>query len=103
MKSHVLLLKRAIYGLVQAVRQWWKKFKVVMATCDYYPSKSDPFLFIKKASDGEPISFDIIYVDHGGNIKTPYAIKEVIAALGTVFKVNTMGEMDWLVVISLIQ
>jgi hypothetical protein len=34
--THVLLLKKAIYGLVQAARQWWKKFKEVMATCDYY-------------------------------------------------------------------
>jgi Reverse transcriptase (RNA-dependent DNA polymerase) len=51
----VLLLKKAIYRLVQAARQWCKKFKEVMATCDYYPSISDPCLFIKKAADGEPI------------------------------------------------
>jgi hypothetical protein len=25
--THVLLLKKAIYGLVQAVRQWWTKLK----------------------------------------------------------------------------
>jgi Reverse transcriptase (RNA-dependent DNA polymerase) len=25
--THVLLLKKAIYGLVQVVRQWWKMFK----------------------------------------------------------------------------
>jgi Reverse transcriptase (RNA-dependent DNA polymerase) len=50
----VLLLKKAIYGLDQAAIQWWKKIKEVMATCDYYPSKSDPCLFIKKAADGEP-------------------------------------------------
>jgi hypothetical protein len=62
-----------------------------MATCDYYPSKSDPCLFIKKAADGEHISFFIIYVDDGGTIGTPDAIKEVISALGKVFKVNTMG------------
>jgi hypothetical protein len=36
--AHVLLLNKAIYGLVQAARQWWKLFKEVMATCDYYPS-----------------------------------------------------------------
>jgi Reverse transcriptase (RNA-dependent DNA polymerase) len=61
--TQVLLLKKAIYGLVQAARQWWKKFKEIMATCDYYPSKSDPCLFIKKAPDGEPICFVIVYVD----------------------------------------
>jgi Reverse transcriptase (RNA-dependent DNA polymerase) len=54
--THVLLLKKAIYGLVQAARQWWKKFKEVMAMCDYFPSKSDPCLFIKKAKENEPLS-----------------------------------------------
>jgi hypothetical protein len=29
--THVLLLKKDIYVLVQAARQWWKKFKDAMA------------------------------------------------------------------------
>jgi hypothetical protein len=33
-------------------------------------------------------------VDDGGIIGTPDAIKEVISALGKVFKVKTMGEME---------
>jgi len=92
--THVLRLKKAIYGLVQAARQWWKKFKEVMAGCNYYPSKADPCLFMKKVKDDEPMSFVIIYVDDGGIIGTPEAIKEVIEALGNTFKVKSMGEMD---------
>jgi hypothetical protein len=88
--THVLLLKKSIYGLVQAARQWWKMFKEVMSTCDYFPSKSFPCLFIKKAADQEPIASVIIY----GLIGTPDAIKEVISALGNVFKVKTMGKME---------
>jgi hypothetical protein len=65
-----------------------------MATCDYYPSKSDHCLFIKKAADGEPISFVISYVDDGGVNGKPDAIKKVMAALGKVFKVKNMGEME---------
>jgi hypothetical protein len=61
--THVLLLNKAIYGLVQAARQWWKKFKEVMAICNYFPSIIDPFLFIKKAKEEEPLYFVIIYVD----------------------------------------
>jgi hypothetical protein len=43
---------------------------------------------------GEPMSFVWIYVDDGGFIRTPEAIKELIEALGNTFKVNYMGEMD---------
>jgi Reverse transcriptase (RNA-dependent DNA polymerase) len=92
--KHVLLLKKQIYGLVQAASQWWKHIKEVLATCDYCPRKSDPCIFIKKAGDRETLSFVIIYVDDGGIIGTPDAIKEVIAALGKLFKVNTMGEIS---------
>jgi hypothetical protein len=58
--THVLLLTKTIYGLVQAARKWWKKFKNVMAGCNYYPSKADPCLFLKKVKVDEPISFVII-------------------------------------------
>jgi Reverse transcriptase (RNA-dependent DNA polymerase) len=92
--THVLLLKKAIYDLVQAARQWWKQFKEVMAMCNLFSSKSDPCLFIKKAKEDEPLSFVKIYVDDGRVIGTPDAIKEVISALGESFKVKTMGEME---------
>jgi Reverse transcriptase (RNA-dependent DNA polymerase) len=48
--THLLLLKKAIYGLVKATRQWWKKFKEAMAGCNYFPSSADPCLFIKEAN-----------------------------------------------------
>jgi hypothetical protein len=70
----------------------------VKATCVYYTSKSDHCLFIKKAADGETFSFVIIYVDDGGIIGTPDAIKEVISDLCKVFKVKIMGEMESLLV-----
>jgi hypothetical protein len=42
---------------------------------------TDPCLFTTKANGDEPLSFGIIYVDDGGIIGTPEAIKEVIEAL----------------------
>jgi hypothetical protein len=62
-----------------------------MAGCNYYPNKSDPSLFIKKA---EPRSFVIIHVDDGEIIGTPNASKEIISAIGRSFKVKTLGEME---------
>jgi Reverse transcriptase (RNA-dependent DNA polymerase) len=85
---------KAIYGLVHAASQWWKKVKEVMATCDFCPSKSDPCHFIKKTADGEPIFFVCIYVDEGRITETQDAIKEVISALCKVFKVKTMAKME---------
>jgi hypothetical protein len=75
---HALLLKKAIYGLVQAARQWWKKFKEAIAGYNYFPSKVDPCLFVKNANNDVPLSFVIIYVDDGGIIGTHESIKEVI-------------------------
>jgi hypothetical protein len=40
------------------------------------------------------LSFFIIYVDDGGIIGTPEAIKEAIEALSKSFKAKTMGEMS---------
>jgi hypothetical protein len=49
---------------------------------------------MKKVKDDEPMSFVIIYVEDGGFIGTPEAIKNVIKALGNTFKVKSMGDMD---------
>jgi hypothetical protein len=53
--TRVLLLTKAIYGLVQAARKWWKKFKEAVAGCNYVPSKSDPCLFNKKSNEDKPL------------------------------------------------
>jgi hypothetical protein len=66
----VLLLKKAIHGLVQA-------------GCNHFPSKADPSLFTKKANGDKPLSSVIIYDDDRGIIGTPESIKEVIEALRT--------------------
>jgi Reverse transcriptase (RNA-dependent DNA polymerase) len=100
--THVLHLKKAIYSLVQVARQWWNKFKEVMSGCNYYPSKANPCLFIKKVKDDEPMSFVIIYVDDGEIIGTPKAIKYVTESLGNTFKVMSMSEMDKFVVCQII-
>ena len=60
-------LLKAMYGLVQAARQWFKKFKGVMAKCGYHSSGADPCLFIKHLPD-KTFSFVMLYVDDGGII-----------------------------------
>jgi hypothetical protein len=92
--KYCVKLKKALYGLVQAARQWWKKFKEAMATCHYYPTSIDPCLFIKKDANQKPLAFVIIYVDDGGIIGSDESIKEILQALGNSFKVKSLGAME---------
>ncbi|HSN67551.1 MAG TPA: reverse transcriptase domain-containing protein [Fusibacter sp.] len=92
--THCVLLKKALYGLVQAARQWWKKFKDVMATIGFHTSAADPCLFVKQETKGEPNSFVIIYVDDGGVIGTKKVIKEIFEALSKDFKIKNLGKME---------
>jgi hypothetical protein len=92
-RTHCVLLKKALYGLVQAARQWWKKFKEVMASIRFYPSKADPCLFIRQ-NKGEQSTYVIIYVDDGGIISTPNIIQEILKALSKDFKIKRLGKLE---------
>ncbi len=91
--EYCLLLLKALYGLVQAARQWWKKMTEVMSQIGFHPSKADPCLFIKRKQHNEPPAFVILYVDDGGIIGTQKVIKDVMNALSKVFKIKDLGEM----------
>jgi hypothetical protein len=91
--TECLILKKAIYGLVQAARQWWKKFKGVLADMQYRPSPADPCLFIK--TNAKQIkSYLIVYVDDGGIFSSAGDIKKVIETLSKVFIVKDLGKME---------
>ncbi len=90
--THCVKLTKALYGLVQAACQWWKKFKEVMKQLKYIPSEVDPCLFIKDKGNNQK-SFVIIYVDDGGIFGTNQDIKETLQALGKTFKVKDLGPM----------
>jgi Reverse transcriptase (RNA-dependent DNA polymerase) len=88
-----LKLKKSLYGLVQAARQWWKKFKEVLIKLEYLPSEIDPCLFIKNKSNGDK-SFLVLYVDDGGIFGTEKDIKETIQALRETFNVKDLGTLE---------
>ena len=56
-------LKKSLYGLKQALRQWYKKFDSFMVEHGYDRTASDNCVFVKKFSDGEVIIF-LLYVDN---------------------------------------
>jgi Reverse transcriptase (RNA-dependent DNA polymerase) len=49
--NKVVLLKKSMYGLVQAARQFFKKFTSILKTIGFMQSYADPCLFIKKVKD----------------------------------------------------
>jgi len=55
------LLLKALYGLVQGARQWWKKFVGILKTIEFKGGYTDPCLMIKHSDDGTV--FASIYVD----------------------------------------
>jgi hypothetical protein len=52
--ANCLKMTKAIYGIVQASRQWWKKLKDALAALNYIQSQADPCLFIKKKKRRDP-------------------------------------------------
>ena len=71
-------MKKALYGLVQAARQWWKKTTEVLNAIGFKSSKADPCLFVKEGNRKEPPAFIVLYVDDGGIIGTPEVIDEIM-------------------------
>lgn len=101
-KRYCLLLKKALYGLVQAARQWWKKITEVLNSIGFVSSKADPCLFVKAGKGKEPPAFIVLYVDDGGIIGTPEVIDEVMKLLSKVFKIKDLGDMKTFVACDII-
>ena len=62
-KEHLVCrLKKSLYGLKQASRQWYKKFDSFMIEHGYDRPASNHCVFVKKFSDREVIIL-LLYVD----------------------------------------
>ena len=62
--GHVLKLHRAIYGLKQSGRSWYKKLTMVLFDDGFTCSHADDCIFYKKS--GDPLTIITIYVDDLG-------------------------------------
>jgi hypothetical protein len=91
--EHCLLLIMALYGLVQAARQWYKKITSLFAKLNFFPSPADPCLFVKAKKGNEPPAYIILYVDDGAIIGSKTVIKEVISAWSEMVKVKPLGPL----------
>ncbi|CAL1354730.1 unnamed protein product [Linum trigynum] len=61
-EDYVCRLRKSLYGLKHAPRQWYKKFESIMGEQGYMKTTSDHCVFVKKFPDGDFIIL-LLYVD----------------------------------------
>lgn len=90
--GHVWKLKKSIYGLKQAAKQWYVRLKDVLEGCKLKPSTSDPCLFKMDGPKNER-AYVLVYVD---DIIIASACGSMCASivemLGNVFTLSAMDD-----------
>ncbi|CAI7870466.1 unnamed protein product [Closterium sp. NIES-53] len=90
----VLRLKKALYGLNQAPRQWYLKLRGVLEEIGFTPSSADHSLFM--LGEGKQRSFMVVYADDI-LIFSPSSdlVKEVMLKLQDKFKCKALGDVSF--------
>ena len=78
-KEDCLILQKAIYGLVQATRQFWKKIVDMMQEGGFKLSEADPCMLYKEDEKG--VCIIIIYIEVMLIIGKEEAIDDAIKVL----------------------
>ena len=87
-----LKLKKSIYGLVQAARQWWKTFTTYMVkTHKFQESKADPCLLMRTNEFGTV--FFVLYVDDCFLVGDRKAIDKAVQDIEERFTITKSGNM----------
>ncbi|GKC50473.1 zinc finger, CCHC-type containing protein [Tanacetum coccineum] len=93
--NHVCKLKRSIYGLKQASRQWNKRFDDEIKKFDFTQNRDEPCVY-QKASESY-VTFLILYVDDilimGNNIPM---LQDVKSYIGKCFTMKDLGEAAYI-------
>nr|GEX91477.1 retrotransposon protein, putative, Ty1-copia subclass [Tanacetum cinerariifolium] len=93
--NRVCKLKRSIYGLKQASRQWNKRFDDEIKKFGFTQNRDEPCVYIK--ANGSNITFLILYVDDiliiGNSIPMPQSVKTY---LGKCFAMKDLGEAAYI-------
>ena len=84
-------LRKGLYGLKQASRQWYKKFKSFMLEHGFHKTQGDHCMFVKRYNEGN-FFIQLLYVDHmlvvGQDTKKIASLKK---ALGKLFAMKDLG------------
>ena len=91
-KEDCLILQKAIYGLVQAARQFWKKIVDKMQEGGFKLSEADPCMLYKEDENG--VCIIIIYIDDMLIIGKEEAIDDAIKVLQGHFQVKDPTSLE---------
>ncbi|GKD60643.1 retrotransposon protein, putative, ty1-copia subclass [Tanacetum coccineum] len=93
--NRVCKLKRSIYGLKQASRQWNKRFDDEIQKFGFTQNRDEPCIYLK--ASGSNATFLILYVDDilivGNNIPM---LQDVKSYLGRCFAIKDLGEAAYI-------
>ena len=94
-KEHVLKLKKAMYGLKQLGRAWYKCLSSVLMKLGFQKSNSDAAVFYRH--EGKGFAIIAVAVDDL-TITTPQEsiLQEIKEDLMKIFKMKDLGELHWL-------
>ncbi|GJS76382.1 retrotransposon protein, putative, ty1-copia subclass [Tanacetum coccineum] len=94
--NRVCKLKRSIYGLKQASRQWNKRFDDEIKKFGFTQNRDKPCVYLK--ASGSNVTFLILYVDDifimGNNIPM---LQDVKSYLGRCFAMKDLGEAAYII------
>ena len=93
--QHVLNLKKAMYGLKQSGRAWYKCLSAVMNKIGFTKSKSDAAVFYRHNGKGFAI-IAIAVDDLTMTVTNDDIICKIKADLMEIFKMKDLGELHWL-------
>jgi hypothetical protein len=88
-ETKALKLNKAINGLVQAARQWWKKFNYEIIKLGFKGNNVDPCLFYKEENEEKYII--TLYVDDSIIADEKRLIEETITSLERFLKSKYKG------------
>ena len=92
--NHVFKLKKALYGLNQAPRQWYERLSNFLLSHGYERGMIDKTLFIKK-SNSEIILVQIYVDDIIFGATQDSLCEEFVAAMQGEFEMSMMGELSF--------
>jgi Reverse transcriptase (RNA-dependent DNA polymerase) len=90
-ETKALKLNKSIYGLVQAARQWNKRFEEEVFKLGFKKNNVDPCLFFKQ--EGEPFCVICLYVDDMIITGDESLMKKIIEGLEKVFKLKIQRDI----------